>query len=795
MSHLSSYFLVIIFFFTDIPMFSQTESMLLSSSKNKSNEEYITSFKNDLIKISRLEKQNKPDSLCLLFKQTGDLFLDWKIYEKANEYYFKSYTVCNILPLKQKEIFQQLINNMALTYYLIQDKDSSLFYYNKLLDYQQQLELKHEEIVTMSKIVSIYLDEKRYKEALNYNIDIFNLNTDLKENRNIGISLNNIGFNYKFLNDFTNAITNFKLALEIFKSLKLEDSDEYQVALLNLGILYQNTKDYNNANDYLNQLENILIRNKKENNLAELYNIKANICFIQNNKEQAIEYCSKSELIAKSNNNLTVLKAVYLLLSQIYQNQKDNVLALKSYQKYKEVSDSLILLANKEDKIKLDRLIQTSNIENQLKLLSIEKEIAEFDVKNVQLEAEKKEQFYQFQIKSQQAANQNKIQDLVYSQQKFEVERQLKKILILNQQNAIQTLAIRRNSLERTEKEKTIEILSKTKRLLEQEKELGKQNEFRQRIYKLVFGCGFILLSLFTLFFLRSRQKEHNSHLLLADRYAEIKDKTEEISTQHELLLQQTKNITDSMEYAKIIQQALFTNHEILDKCKLQNFIFFKPRDIISGDFYWFRQIKNYVYFTAADCTGHGVPGAFMSVLGISLLNEIVSKRDLNPPALVLNEFRKRLKKSLNQDRLDTASHDGIDITLCLYDTETQQLQYSGAYNPLIVIRNNELQIYKTDKMPIGMHPKDNVDFTNHEIQLFPGDLIYVFSDGFISQFGGQSGKKFNVKKFYQLLLDIHKETLDMQKQKLENTFYSWQAHYEQIDDILVIGIKVNDRN
>jgi serine phosphatase RsbU (regulator of sigma subunit) len=356
-------------------------------------------------------------------------------------------------------------------------------------------------------------------------------------------------------------------------------------------------------------------------------------------------------------------------------------------------------------------------------------------------------------------------------------------------------LALKRKTLEQNEKEKTIEILSKTKKLLEQEKELSKQKELRQGLLILLFGCGVIVLSLFAIFYFRTRQKERKTNLLLSDRYTEIEEKTEEISTQHELLLQQTQNITASIEYAKIIQEALFTSHEILNECNLRNFIFFKPRDIVSGDFYWFKKLKNYIYFSAADSTGHGVPGAFMSVLGISILNEIVSKRDLNPPALVLNEFRRRLKKSLNQNKPDSASHDGIDITLCLYDSETQMLQLSGAYNPLIIIRNNELMTFKTDRMPVGKHPNDHMDFTNSQIQLFPGDILYLFSDGFISQFGGKSGKKFNLKNFHQLLLDIHNESIEKQKKKLEDALYNWQGNYEQIDDIVIVGIVIDKKS
>ena len=271
----------------------------------------------------------------------------------------------------------------------------------------------------------------------------------------------------------------------------------------------------------------------------------------------------------------------------------------------------------------------------------------------------------------------------------------------------------------------------------------------------------------------------------------EIATQRDEIESQRDRLYIQNKNVTDSIKYARFIQQALLTSHEILDNCKIQNFILFKPKDIISGDFYWFKQIKNYLYFAAADCTGHGVPGAFMSVLGISLLNEIVRKRDLNPPALVLNELRKKLKKSLKQDNFETTSHDGIDIALCLFDLETKMLQFSGAFNPLYLLRNKELVEYHADHMPVGVHPKDNIDFTNQEIQLQSGDSLYVFSDGYISQFGGEKGKKFNIKQFKQLIIEINDQPLEIQKQLFEKRLTEWQQDFEQIDDVLLIGITI----
>lgn len=286
-------------------------------------------------------------------------------------------------------------------------------------------------------------------------------------------------------------------------------------------------------------------------------------------------------------------------------------------------------------------------------------------------------------------------------------------------------------------------------------------------------------------------QKVKERTLEIEQQKEEIITQSEEITSQRDLLFIQNKNITDSIEYASFIQQAMLTSQEVLNNCKLSNFILYCPRDIVSGDFYWFKQVKNYVYIVAADCTGHGVPGAFMSVLGISLLNEIVGKRDLNSPATVLNEMRKKLKKSLKQDEPGSASHDGIDISICLLDMETKQLQFAGAFNPLLVVRKGELIEYPADRMPVGVHPKDTVEFTNHEIQLESNDALYIFSDGFSSQFGGKDGKQFTRKRFKQLLIEAHSKPTETQEQFLKEKLEEWQNGFEQVDDILVIGITI----
>lgn len=270
----------------------------------------------------------------------------------------------------------------------------------------------------------------------------------------------------------------------------------------------------------------------------------------------------------------------------------------------------------------------------------------------------------------------------------------------------------------------------------------------------------------------------------------EIIAQSEEITSQRDVLFEQKKHITDSIQYASYIQKSLLDSSEILQNLKIQNFILYKPKDILSGDFYWFKQTNNYLFLAAADCTGHGVPGAFMSILGISVLNEILGKNEIISPASVLNDLRKKIKKTLNQD-IEGNTKDGMDITLGLLNLDTLQLQFAGANNPLVLARNAQFTIYETDHMPVGAHPKDNISFKNHEIQLLKDDQFYIFSDGYQSQFGGENSKRLSKKQFMNVLKDTSTHHIDKQADILENRLREWQGSNEQIDDILVIGIKV----
>jgi len=283
------------------------------------------------------------------------------------------------------------------------------------------------------------------------------------------------------------------------------------------------------------------------------------------------------------------------------------------------------------------------------------------------------------------------------------------------------------------------------------------------------------------------------------ERTHEITFKNEMLELQKDELKVKNKRITDSIKAAFIIQKALLPAPEMLFNIFPHHFIFFKPKDIVSGDFFWCRKIENTVYFAVADCTGHGVPGAFMSMLGISLLNDIISEFGQRNPSKILYELRERIKYMLNQDGRFEEHYDGMDIALCSINTDTKMMQYAGAFSSAYIMRKiadsgkSELIVLKADRMPIGAYPTDNEPFTNHELQLKPKDTIYLFSDGYMSQFGGEKGGTMHTHRFQKLLHDIQYYSINKQRLMLKNFFRDWKNNEEQVDDVLVVGIKICD--
>ncbi len=257
-----------------------------------------------------------------------------------------------------------------------------------------------------------------------------------------------------------------------------------------------------------------------------------------------------------------------------------------------------------------------------------------------------------------------------------------------------------------------------------------------------------------------------------------------------EELLEQRKELISSIKYASFIQEAILPDAKYLEKILNEYFILYLPRDIVSGDFYFCTKIENYVIAAAGDCTGHGVPGALMSIMGASFLNEIISGKGPWKPSRILNLLRERVMKALHQTGKDDENKDAIDMALCVFNEDTGELQFSGANNPLYHIRNGTLTEIKANKMPVGINAIDEESFTNHSIRLISDDMVYIFSDGYADQFGGVHEKKFKYSPLKVLLTEISDKELHLQREILLERLNSWKGKNEQVDDIIVFGIK-----
>ena len=265
----------------------------------------------------------------------------------------------------------------------------------------------------------------------------------------------------------------------------------------------------------------------------------------------------------------------------------------------------------------------------------------------------------------------------------------------------------------------------------------------------------------------------------------------EKVEERTQELAQKNKDITSSIQYAKRIQLAILPPLEQIYKHFPESFVVYKPKDIVSGDFYWFGVKNGKKIIATVDCTGHGVPGAFMSMIGHNLLNQIISENGITEPDLILNALHQGVQAALKQGTNVVDTSDGMDVALCSIDTQTNEVKYSGAYRPLYIVNGAEFKKIDADKNPIGGSQLDpDRKFTCHTIQLKKGDTLYMSSDGYADQFGGEKGKKFMVKRFNELLLSMQDKNMQAQANELEQTFNQWKGSYQQVDDILVIGIR-----
>ncbi|MFH2141114.1 MAG: tetratricopeptide repeat protein [Bacteroidota bacterium] len=669
-------------------------------------------------------------------------------------------------------VTEQIDANIELAkHYNLISFEKSFFYAKKAILLAKHTGNYEREVEALNTIAICHYSRSQYSKALQYFEESLNIceTHDLKQG--MAKSLNGIGVIYKNIGDLNKALENYQKALKIFT--EIDDQNAISTALGNIGNIYKRWKNYDEAIEAYNQS---LVIAEKVNNL-EAKSLAINnrsLLYVEIGKyDEAILGFKQSLDIEILRNNLMGIARSYQNIGDVYYHWGSYEMAIDYFKKSLEIEgkydnkmgeigalisigEAFNKMGNNSDAIYYYNLSlkKAEKIGALNELKDIYSELA--NVYDETGDTKKSYDYYKEHIK--------------YKDSIFNVESQ-------------ETFANLKTVYETEQREQEIEILEKDNQISQE-----KINSQQIIIYTVISG-GFVVFVFLIFIFRLYRQKIKANKLL--------DEQKEEIETQRDLITVQKNEITDSILYAENIQMAILPPEDLIISIIPECFILFKPRNIVSGDFYWLGKHNDLIYIAVADCTGHGVPGALMSMLGMAYLNEIIMKNRTIAASEILNDMRDKIIISLRQSNEPGKTRDGMDISLCVINTEKQEIQYSGANNPIYIVYQQNLEEIKPDKMPIGIHYHKNISFTDKVIKYKNNTLLYMFSDGFADQFGGASGKKYKYKMFKEILLELSAHDLEKQKVLLENSLINWMGsdsyQYDQVDDILVIGVKLNN--
>lgn len=581
----------------------------------------------------------------------------------------------------------------------------------------------------------------------------------------------NIGLAYYYTSQFQKAAENYLEALKILEGGK--DKSSVSSIYTGLGTIYKEMKNYVEAFRCFDKAKGIYTANKDTVGLAIVYNSLGTVYDVIGKQTEAIESYKTSialkEKIGYQRGLSSTMGNIGILLSK--QEKLDE--ALEYFNRsisYSGPNEDRISEAVAYEGI---GYIHFKRKDYNKALMFMEKSLA------LSLESNSKVDLISTYEKMAICyAAKGNFQKAYQYQSLFSSLKD--SVLNVDNSKMITEMATK---YETEKKQLQIDNLNKDNELKSQELSRKELEVKQQNMLKIFFASGFILVSVLAFFIFRGyRQKQHSNVI--------ISEQKKEVEHHRDLIEAKNKEITDSIYYAQRIQKALLAGDLLLKKNLPEYFVFYKPKDIVSGDFYWANIIDNKFFLCVADCTGHGVPGAFMSLLNISFLNEALIEKKIDSPDKVLDHVRNQIIHALNPEGTETTSRDGMDAVLCMFDLKGGWLRFACANNPLWLIRNNELKEFGADKMPVGMHHGEIQPFALNTLGLRKGDMIYLFTDGYADQFGGEKGKKFKYKNLQKILLENSSRSMEEQRLVLDDAMKKWQGNMEQIDDILIIGMR-----
>ena len=646
-------------------------------------------------------------------------------YQKALDYYTRSLKIFE--ERKDKKEIQSELINIGVIYYKKADYSKALEYYFKSFKIQNELGDKEGIAITLNNIGAIYNDQGDIYKALNYHKRSLKIREELADKEGIAQSLNHLGSLYKDQNDTIKALEYYERSLKIRE--EIEDKEGIANTLSNIGYIYEIQGNFQKALEYYERSLKIREEIGHYEGIANSLHLIGNYFREQGDITRALEYYNNALIIIKKIGNKKMMAFILTNLGGLYLEQKNYLKALDYTSSSMKISKEIGVPVT---------------IRNAAERLSIIYKA----IGNHKLAFENYELF----IRMRDSINNIETQKATIKQQtQYEYD---KKKAVEDEKHAAE-LKVQDEKAQADQKRQNIIIGSVS-------------------VVLLLVGVFSILL--YNRFKTTQKQKQ----------IIEIKEK--ETQAQKHIIEEKQKEILDSINYAKRIQYTLLAHEEFLKENLPEHFTYFNPKDIVSGDFYWATKYNKKFYLAVCDSTGHGVPGAFMSLLNISFLNEAVNEKGIEAPNKIFDFVRQRLIDNISKE----GQKDGFDGILICIDKSKNKITYAAANNAPILIKNEavaELLEADSDRMPVGMGERKE-NFKLFTIEANAGDTLYLYTDGYADQFGGPKGKKFKYKALNELLLATSAKSLSEQKEILKNTFENWRGELEQVDDVCVIGIK-----
>lgn len=630
-----------------------------------------------------------------------------------------------------------------------------------------------------ASLANIYFYRDRYRSSLNFAkiaLDKYYTTENLPQQANILALICDI---YTYMESYNQAIQYCIRSLRIKEQLEVENGKE--IILNTMGIIYQGLGTHKKASEYFFNALELARKNGESYNLATTYSNIGNYYLSLNKDDSALFHFQKAMEIDSIAGDSIGLAYSYFDIAKVYRQQEDSILTIKFL-------------------LQAQGLAQEQSMPELLARIGLE--LGDFYIDKQQYQRAITELKNSLAI-SQRINSKGILKDSYQKLAKYYDK-------VGDKDNALVYMRLYMLESEKKYREENIKSIAEIETLYNIEKKekeidlLKKENDIKQlqsekrKFFLIALGIGsFFLIILIVILYSRNKLKNRTNRALqfqneaIQIQKAEIESQKEELSEKGAILEEKNKQITDSIIYARQIQESLLPSTKLLKSDFPKSFIYYRPKDIVSGDFYWNARIKDKIAMAVVDCTGHGVPGAFMTVLANSLLNQIILETGISSPDLVVSLLDQKIQQNLHQHQLGNHNTDGLDIGLIFIDQKQRIIEYTGAKIPMYIVSHGKGKTIQPDRYSVGSSQEQNKTFTKKQILLEKDSMVYLSTDGYQDQFGGPHDKKFMKPHFYKLLQSIQHLSAEEQENKLEQQFQIWRGNKPQTDDILILGIKI----